>query len=50
MQIELPLHPLQKIVAGLDQPDPDDMTGPFRPLTSLFNCDVGNLVAPGIYG
>ena len=34
MQIELPLNPLQKIVTGLDQTDPDDMTGPLRPFTS----------------
>jgi hypothetical protein len=50
MQIELPLHPLQKIVTGLDQTDPDDMTGPFRPLTSLLDCDAGNFPAPGING
>jgi hypothetical protein len=30
MQIKLPLHPLQQIVTGLEQADPDDMTGPFR--------------------
>jgi hypothetical protein len=48
MQIELPLHPLQKIVTGLEQADPDEMTGPFRPLTSLFDCDVGDFPAVGI--
>ena len=48
MQIKLPLHPLQKIVTGLDQTDPDDMTGSFRPLTSLLDCDVGDFPAPGI--
>ena len=48
MQIELPLHPLQQIVTGLEQADPDDMTGPFRPLTSLFDCDVGDFPAVGI--
>ena len=50
MQIKLPLHPLQKIVIGLDQTDPDDMTGSFRPLTSLLDCDVGDFLAPGING
>ena len=29
MQIELPLHPLQKIVTGLEQPDLDDRPGCF---------------------
>ena len=48
MQIELPLHPLQKIVTGLEQADPDEMTGPFRPLTSLFDWDVGDFLAAGI--
>ena len=48
MQIELPLHPLQKVVTGLDQPNPDDMTGPFRPFTSLLDWDIGNFAAPGI--
>ena len=36
------LHPLQKLVAGLEQADPDDMTGPLRPLARLFDryiCD-----------
>jgi hypothetical protein len=50
MQIKLPLHSLQKIVIGLDQTDPDDMTGPFRPLTSLLDCDVGDFLAAGING
>jgi hypothetical protein len=44
MQIELPLHTLQKIVTGLDQPDPDDMTGPFRPFAGFLDCDVGDLL------
>ena len=48
MQIELPLHPLQKIVTGLDQPDPDDMAGPFRPFTSLLDWDIGDFAAPSI--
>jgi hypothetical protein len=48
MQIELPLHPLQKIVTRLNQPDPDDMAGPFRPFTSLLDCDIGDFPAPGI--
>ena len=48
MQIELSLHPLQKIVTGLDQTDPDDMTGSFRPLTSLLDRDVGDSPTPGI--
>jgi hypothetical protein len=39
---------VQKIVTGLDQTDPDDMTGPFRPLTSLLDCDFGDFPASGI--
>src|ERR1700733_10561613 len=50
MQIELPLHTLQKIVTGLDQPDPDDMAGPFRPFAGFLDWDVGDLAAPGING
>jgi hypothetical protein len=48
MQIELPLHPPQKIVTGLEQADPDDMTGPVRPRTSLFDCDVADFLSPSI--
>ena len=48
MQIELLLHPLQKIVTGLQQADPGGMTGPFRPLTSLFDWDVSDFPAVGI--
>jgi hypothetical protein len=48
MQIELPLHPLQKIVTWLDKPDPDDMARPFRPFTSLLDWDIGDFAAPGI--
>ena len=50
MQIELPLHPLQKIGIRLHQTEPDDMTGSFRPLTSLLNCNVGDFLAPCING
>src|SRR6516165_3581576 len=48
MQIELPLHPFQKTFTGLEQADPDDMIGPLRPLTSLFDQNVGNLPAAGV--
>jgi hypothetical protein len=50
MQIELPLHPLQKIVTWFVQADPNDVTGPFRPLTGLLDWDVGEFPAAGIYG
>jgi hypothetical protein len=50
MQIKLPLHTLQKIVTGLDQSDPDDMAGPFRPFAGFLDWDVGDLAAPGING
>jgi hypothetical protein len=48
MQIELLLRALQKLVAGFEQADPDDMTGPFRPIAGLLDCDIADLPAAGI--
>jgi len=29
--------------AGFEHADLDDMTGPFRPIAGLLNCDIGDL-------
>ena len=40
VEAELRLHPLQKIGAGLEQADPDDVAGSLRPLARVFDRDI----------
>src|SRR5258707_63451 len=42
VQIELLLNAIQKIGAGLEQADPNDMTGAVSPGTGLLDCNVCN--------
>jgi hypothetical protein len=40
MEIELRLHPGQQVVVRFEQPDPDYVTRPFRPLAGVVDGDV----------
>jgi hypothetical protein len=48
MQIELPLNPVQKLTAGLEEADPRDIARFLPPLAGLVHVDIGNTPALGI--
>jgi hypothetical protein len=48
MQLQLLADPMQKIVARLEQADPDDMSGAPGPGTGFIDRNVGDVFAVGI--